>query len=164
VIDIHLSLRLPERGRMEWPWLGGLLCGALPPAVGYEDVVDTVFVNVADAEAVVEVDDLYIAWSGDMRCFPLHERIGLRAGDCQAIGAIAKHEAPLAVAIAIEIQRAFVVGDGHNDVLLPGLLRGIAGILEPPGLFAGEIDDDQVLPAVAIDVLGPVHESVAIRL
>ena len=40
----------------------------------------------------------------------------------------------------------------------------MARVLEPPGLLAGEIDDDQVLPAVAVEVLGPVHERVAVGL
>ena len=35
-------------------------------------------------------------------------------------------------------------------------------ILEPPSLLAGEIDDDEILPAVAVNVFGPVHERVAV--
>src|SRR5262249_40444689 len=90
--------------------------------------------------------------------------ITLRPGDRQPIGGIAIHQPAFSITVAVEIQRTLVIGDRHDDMLLPRVLGSVARILEPPGLLPGKIDDDEVLPAVVVQILSPVHERVAVCL
>src|SRR5262249_61812267 len=54
-----------------------------------------------------------------------------------------------------------VTGTVPDLVLLP--VSGLApGVLIPVARFAGEGNDDQVRPAVAVDILGPASEAFAI--
>src|SRR6266436_2187907 len=85
-------------------------------------------------------------------------------GNRESIHAIAINQTAAAVPIAIQIQRALVVGHRHDDMFLPRLFGRVPRILEPPRLLAWEINDDQILPSVIIEVLGPIHERIAVGL
>src|SRR3954447_10124841 len=80
VIDVHLGLRLTKGGGVEGPRFGGLFRGTLPPAARHKDVVHAVLVDVADAEAMIEVDDLHVARRGHRTGLPFDHGIALRPG------------------------------------------------------------------------------------
>ena len=73
------------------------------------------------------------------------------------IGGESRNDVPLPVAIEINVQRAFVVGDRCALMASPRL-AGILGVLKPPGRSAGEVHHHQVGPAVAIEIVGEIAE------
>src|SRR5487761_1234307 len=79
------------------------------------------------------------------------------------IGRKRAHQFAHSVAIDVEVSGTLVVRHRGSDVPFPRSGGGL-GVLEPPGLFAGKVDYDQVGPAVAIDVVGEVAKAVAVAV
>ena len=77
------------------------------------------------------------------------------------VGSESREEIELAVAVDINELRAFGVRDRRENVLLPGRF-GFFRILQPPGHRARPIDDDQVCPAVAIQIVGKGLKGMAV--
>src|SRR5437660_9862276 len=55
----------------------------------------------------------------------------------------------------------FVIGDLQDQVALPVLVLAL-GVFVPGGVFAGEADDEDVSPAVAVEVVGEGEEILGI--
>ena len=80
---------------------------------------------------------------------------------CLRIGRKGEHQLAPPVAVDVQVGRALVVAYRRGDVPLPGAF-GVVRILKPPGLLARKVDDQQIGPAVAVDVVCEIAEAVAV--
>ena len=148
--------------------------GLFPPAAGADHVVAAVAVEVADAQAVRELEG---AGDGLAGAAGLADRVhlpGLRrvaagrepghlAFVVLALGLPAHDQHALAVAEQVGVERRLVAG-AVPDLVLGPVARLALGVFVPVGGLAGEADDDLVGPAVAVDVVGPAGHALAVAV
>ena len=170
VIGVHLGAAGAEGVGMLRPgWrgrAGGHRGGLFPPSAGHEEIGPAVAVDVADAKAVLILPPgLLLGAGGEGPA--LGARL-LRRGGKPENAAGVEDELRLAVAGDVEEIRGLVVDDRMDEVLGPSPLGGLhgggvaAGVFEPSHLLAGPLVDEDVEPAVAVDVADAGHEVVGV--
>ena len=171
VVDIHLGAALAEVGLVELPRAGGgEVLGLFVPAVGFEDIHAAIAVNVTRAVAVrvlVDFPVVLLGLLGDRVELRLAERVGpidLGVAELSAMTAIVvlrvllqiagvAEELRLAVAVDVDELRGFAVGDVEDIMNGPG--AGFAlRVFVDEGRVAREAEDQDVRPAVAIEIVG----------
>ncbi len=162
--------RAAEGGGVIFPKTFAGRSWGLPPAIGGENIVSLVAIEVAEAEAVGVLGGAGGGFFGDRGDFPKGGGVFVGAGDALVAGcgvgifgvAIGRaQQFGLAVAIDIDDCGAFVVGDFEERVLLPRPFFAL-GIFKPPGRRAGEIDHNHIGPAIAIEIAREGTEGVAV--
>ncbi len=162
VVDDHVGTRRPEVCRMEWPRPLAGVFGLLPPAAGTQEVVAAIAVDVAHPVAVGEAVGAMGLSGGDGVEVPAAlEVLGDGEPADLAFGLDGEHQDWLAGAQEVIEERGLPAGARPHHPLLP--VAGLAlRVFVPGATLAGEIDDDRVGPAIAIDVLGEVLEAQAV--
>src|SRR5262249_44901152 len=146
----------------------------LPPSRGADHIEAAVAVDVADAEAVREAERpggrlARLARLADGMRFPRLRRVlaGRQPGHLAllvvalALGLDSHDQDTRLIAEQVDVLRRLVAGVVVQDVFLP-VPRLVLGVLVPVTDPAGEANDDQVRPAVAVDVVGPAAEAFAV--
>ena len=135
--------------------------GLLEPAVLHQQVHPAVAVHVADAQPVPERDGGHLL--GDRVERPRLERaIGVERGVAEEAVPRADELGPLVAHDVRELRR--LVADLVEDLVLrpvPGVPLG-ARVLVDEGRRAGEADREDVVPAVAVEVVDPGEEVVGV--
>ena len=141
-------------GGMELPLAGGAhIFGRFEPALGREDVVAPVAIDIAHADAVavaLVADDVF------------HPLAILQFEPCERnIGAVELGEQFLLLAVVVEVHQEGEFGGAAGiDFVDCPRAAALPGILQPDD-FGGEVAElDDVNPAVAIHVEGDVGEVV----
>src|SRR5262245_13018496 len=134
-------------------------CRLLPPPVLLEKIQTLVAVDIADTQAVGKVAVL-VVWRNGMER-PRLCRIGRIEIGITVLAFRDAHEFRLAVAGEIGKRRRFVVGVLEDLVTGPVAVLALR-ILEPGGVLPRKADDQDVLPAVLVEVERPGKEIVRV--
>ena len=179
VVDMHLGSAYAEGRLMELPCAGGgEVLGLFIPTVGFEDVHAAVAVDVAGAVAVRILEDLLVVLLGlfgDRVELRLAERvlpIDLRVAELATMAALVvlrvldgiagvAEELRLAVAVDVDELRGFTVGDVEDVMNGPGAGFALRVLVDEGGV-TGEAEDQDVLPAVGVEVVGVGDEVVRV--
>lgn len=179
VVHVHLGAALAEVGRVELP-VGVLrgVGGLLVPAIRFKDVDTPIAVDVAGAVAVRVPEDFLVIGlvpRRDRTEAGLAERvlpIDLGVAELTAMTALVvlrvlhaiarvAEELRLAVAIDVDELRGFTVGDIEDIMNCPGAGFALRVLVDEGGV-AGETEDQDVLPAVGVEVVGVGDEVIGV--
>ena len=122
----------------------------LPPTILFEDVWPAVAVHVADAHAVRET--IVFPIGRDRVELPRLRRIVFRNFCVTKLTAGVEDKLRPAVARDVGEGGRFIVDCRECQMALPRLLLTLR-IFEPIRFFAGKADDEDISPAVAVDVV-----------
>src|SRR5437899_597897 len=147
---------------MKFPRLAVVFFRLLPPALGRDHILAAIPVDVADAQAVREFERAGngVPWRArrtDRMHYPRLRGIasGREPGHLTLIlftlWLPTHDEHALTGTEQVSIERRFITGAVPNFVLLP-MSRGAPGVLVPVARLAWKRNDDQVRPAVAINI------------
>src|SRR5665213_141414 len=163
VIGEHLRAAAAEVGGVKRPLrVAAQVGGLLVPAVMNHEIVFPVPIYVAEAHAVGE--SLIVFFGADGVEGPRLSRvgvIGLRVTEPPG-GHADQHR--LAIAEQVAERGGFIVGDIENFMANPVPVGGFlaARVFVPTGVFAGESDDQDVVPFVVLEAAGEGEEVVRI--
>src|SRR5690606_1761335 len=127
-------------------------------------VVASILVDVAGSQPVPVSLGARRVRLADLQGFPGFGGIAPRAEVADlSFGLVAEDHARLAVAQQVGEDRCFIAGAAAGEMLFP--VSGLAlGVLVPMERLAWKADDDDVGPAVLVDVPSEVGEAVAVSL
>src|ERR1043166_2315531 len=163
VIDIHLRAAVAEVHRVLDPIATR---GLFPPRLGFQHVRFTVAIHIAEAHAVREA--LPTDLGSDRVPRPRFRGITPIRRSVAERTARVGNNLRLAIARDVAPLRRFIVH--HIEDLVPRpMLRAIArllafGILEPRSVRAGETVNQNVIPAVLVEVVGERKEIVRVSV
>ncbi len=168
VQNVHVGTGRTDLLRMKLPRPAIQLLGLLVPAVRRDDVVAAVTVDVAAAQAVIELGGTGSApghLAADRNALPRLRQVLARLKVAEFAGTVARclrahDQHALAGLEQVYVDRRFVAATGRKEVLFPEpvlpSLWPLArhGVFVPVARFAGIRDDDDVGIAVAVYVVG----------
>src|SRR5579864_5276685 len=157
--------------RVKGPRSFGSVGGRFPPAVADDHVVASVLIEIADSQPVIEpvrsvIQSLLlrVAREADRIKRPLRMDLG-RGGDGKIAHLVlwlgTENQLRLSAAGEVEKIGRLITRAMPDEMFLP-MAGGVLWILEPVELGAGEPDQDQVDPTVAIHVITEVAKAVAV--
>ena len=162
VIGIHLRA---ARGEGVWVFDPNGIVGEglrlFPPGIFFDDVHASIAVDVANTKAMGET--LIIALGCDGMEFPRSSRIFPICFGVSEVAAGATNDLGFVIAIDIGECRRFIINDVEDDMLLP-MAFAAARIFIPGSILAGETVNQNVVPAVAIEIISEGKEVVGIRI
>src|SRR5579871_6555907 len=171
---MHIGAGLAEVGGMEFPGLAILSFRLLPPAARADYIPPAIGVHIADSQTVREAagpGDFFarLARFTDGMAFPRLVHVFARCKPAHlslvlfALRLGAHHQDGFAVAEQVPKLRRFVTRAVPEEVLFP--VPGFAlRILIPMTGIPRPADDDEVRPAIVIDIRGPAGERAAVTL
>lgn len=156
---------------MELPFGGRTLIGwRFPPTARRYDVVAAVAVDVAPTDAVVKLAGHVDPLRRNGGNAPLGHRVFVASRDAhkleRSVGFLrfrrGAHQHFLrAVAVDVEVFRALVVRHVGDHIASPRPRHALR-VFEPHGRLSREFDDEQVVPAVAVEVFRPSLKALAV--
>ena len=158
--DRYARVSRTERKRVKFPHRIARQRGRLlPPTGAFQQVGPAVPVDVTDAEAM-RVLVVVVIGRNRVKLPNLRRVGGIGLGIAEESLGIA-HQFRQSVAVDVFELRRFVVH--HIKRQVPGPVAGLSPwVLEPESIFAGHADDEDVRPAVAVEVGGPGEEIVGV--
>ena len=136
-------------------------CGLLPHAAGFDDVRLAVASHIAHAKAVRELRPV-ASWRDEMK-LPRQRRVVRHLRGVAKVTARVANDVRFPVAIDVRKRRRFVVHLIVNDVPLPRTFLTLR-ILKPRRLLAGEAIDQNIRPAVRVEIAHKGEEIVRVSV